>query len=141
MKKIKIHILLFVILFIISSNLSAKNLNEINAKKFACEKLNYKDKTYINSVEKLMGKQEVINWLEKLKNVNSNLALNSNFDKTIFQMKKCYWSINFYESNIYKMTLWKTFEVEINGEKIYELDDINPDKKSLIPAENTKGLK
>jgi hypothetical protein len=88
----------------------------------------------MHAVEKLMSLQLIKNWLITLN--ETNLALNSSLDKTKFLSKKCYWIIGFYEANDKKLTLWKNFEVEINGSHIYEFDIINPNHKNLIQHKN-----
>ncbi len=90
----------------------------------------------MNSVKKITSLNLTKNWTSTLG--ENNLALNPILDKTKFQMKKCYWIISLYESSDKKLTLWKTFEVEINGFNIYELGIINPNHKNLIQHKNNE---
>jgi hypothetical protein len=137
----KFIIILFVLIFsnYIPIDSYAKSFYKLDTSKIICEKIDFKDSSYMSSVEKIMSLKITKNWLDSL--AENNLALNSVLDQTKFQMKKCYWTIGFYENNDKKLTLWKTFEVEINGFHIYELDAVNPNYKNLIQHKNNEASK
>lgn len=132
-----IFVLFLLIIFnFISINVYAKSFSKLDTSKIICEKIDFKNLSYMNSVKKITSLNLTKNWTSTLG--ENNLALNSILDKTKFQMKKCYWIISLYESSDKKLTLWKTFEVEINGFNIYELDIVNPNYKYLVKYKNNE---